>query len=166
MADEPTNDAQEQQPAATEQAAKFEPITSQEELDRRIGPRLERERSKFADYDALKAAADELAQIKESQKTEAERTAERIAQAEAVAASIPAKVTESLKEHLVTLHEIDQETADLFLTAEDPERLLKQVQALVTQRSDKPRAPRPNPAQNGGATPPQGDWLRQQFTRT
>lgn len=37
----------------------FEPIESQEDLDKIVGARLAREREKFADYDQLKAAAEE-----------------------------------------------------------------------------------------------------------
>lgn len=40
----------------------FEPITTQEDLDKIVGARLAREREKFADYDALKAAAAEGAE--------------------------------------------------------------------------------------------------------
>lgn len=35
----------------------FDPITSQEDLDKIVGARLAREREKYADYDDLKAAA-------------------------------------------------------------------------------------------------------------
>lgn len=51
----------------------FEAITSQEELDRRIGPRLAREREKYGDYDQIKQ---ELATLKESTQTEAEKALE------------------------------------------------------------------------------------------
>lgn len=44
--------------AAAEKAAKeFQPVTSQEEFDRRLSERLAREREKFADYGDLKAKA-------------------------------------------------------------------------------------------------------------
>lgn len=62
----------------------FKPITSQEEFERALGKRLERERAKYADYDDLKAkvmAADE------ANKTEAEKAAERIKAAEDRAAA-------------------------------------------------------------------------------
>lgn len=162
MADTPTSEQEQQQAEEVD----FEPITSQEDLDRRIGPRLERERAKFADYAELQEKAARLAEIEEANKTEADKAAERLAAAEAEVQQVPTKVAASLREHLVAIHEIDQETADLFLTASDPERLMKQVQALVSQRQEKPRAPRPNAAQNGGTPTPQGDWLREQLART
>lgn len=54
----------------------FEPITSQEELDRRLGARLAREREKFADYDDLKAAKVEYDKLLDAAKTEQERAVE------------------------------------------------------------------------------------------
>ena len=49
--------------------SKFEAITSQEDFDKAIQARLARERAKFSDYDEVKAKADKLAAIEESQKT-------------------------------------------------------------------------------------------------
>jgi len=67
----------------TATAPKFEPITSQEEFDRRLADRLRREREKYSDYDDLKAAAARLAEIEEANKTEEQKRAERIAELEA-----------------------------------------------------------------------------------
>lgn len=77
------------------------------------------------------AAAKRLAEIEESQKSEAQKAADKVAAAEAEVASVPAKVSEALKSHLVALHGIDDEDAELFLTATEPELLLKQVDRLV-----------------------------------
>lgn len=82
---------------------KFEPITSQEELDRRIGPRLAREREKYADYEELKKVkAERDAEIeaartdhekavdaarKEGESTALERANARVVRAEAKAAA-------------------------------------------------------------------------------
>lgn len=82
------------------------------------------------------AAAKRLAEIEESQKSEAEKTADRISKADAEVASVPAKVADALRTHLVGLHGIEAEDAELFLTANDPELLLKQVGRLLGQ-SDK-----------------------------
>lgn len=62
--------------AAADKAAAdkaFEPITSQEDLDRALGKRLAREREKFADYDELKKKAAEHDKALEAQKTEHEK---------------------------------------------------------------------------------------------
>jgi hypothetical protein len=76
-------------------------------------------------------AAKRLAEFEESQKSEAEKAADRIAKADAEVASVPSKVAESLRGHLVALHEIDADDAELFLTATEPELLLKQVTRLL-----------------------------------
>lgn len=71
------------------------PPASQDELDRIIKDRLNRERAKYADYDQLKAAADELAQIKAEQLTEAEQAAARAEAAEQRAAELEQVVLRS-----------------------------------------------------------------------
>jgi hypothetical protein len=52
---------------------------TQADLDRIVAERLGRERSKYGDYDQLKAAADELAKLKEAQATEAEKATRQAA---------------------------------------------------------------------------------------
>ena len=89
MSDDITADAGEQTDTAADEA--FAAPASQEELDRIIQARLDRERKKFADYDELKQAADRLRQLEEANKTEAEKTAERLAAAEKRAAELEAK---------------------------------------------------------------------------
>lgn len=74
-----------------EQATEFEPVASQEALDKIIQGRIARERAKFADYDELKASADKLAQIEEANKSEVEKVAERLAAAEKRAVELEAK---------------------------------------------------------------------------
>lgn len=69
----------------------FKAPASQEELDRIIQSRIDRERKKFADYDEKAAAAAELAQLKEANKTEAEKVAERLAAAEKRSVELEAK---------------------------------------------------------------------------
>lgn len=61
----------------------FQPITSQADLDKRIGERLERERTKFADYDTLKAKAEKFDAAVEADKTELEKAVGRAENAEA-----------------------------------------------------------------------------------
>src|SRR5690606_11466680 len=65
-----------------EPAAEFKPITSQDELEKVLGKRLERERAKFADYDDLKARATKWAEVEESQKSEVQKALERAEAAE------------------------------------------------------------------------------------
>jgi hypothetical protein len=84
----------------------------------------------------LKARTARLDEIEDAQKSESERVAERLAKADAEVATVPSKVADALREHLVALHEIDKDDAELFLTANEPDLLLKQVTRLVGQ-SDK-----------------------------
>ncbi|MGW3545889.1 hypothetical protein ACWDNI_35855 [Nocardia niigatensis] len=89
------------------------------------------------------SAAKELAEIRDAQKTDAERTADRLTAAQAEVDAIPSKVAAALREHLVTLHSIPAEQAELYLTAADPELLLKQVAGLVDMGTRKSnRVPR------------------------
>ena len=97
---------------------------------------LAEQKRKIGDVKELKAAAVELAAIKESQKTDVQKTADRLATADAEVATIPAKVSEALREHLVALHKIPAEDAELFLTASDPAVLLKQVERLMARGSE------------------------------
>lgn len=64
------------------QAEGFEPIASQEALDKIIQARIARERAKFADYDSLKAQASKLAEFEASQKTEAQKQQEALEDAQ------------------------------------------------------------------------------------
>lgn len=54
----------------------FQPITSQDELNRVVGDRVSRERAKYADYDDLKAKAAKLDDIEQASKTELQRERE------------------------------------------------------------------------------------------
>lgn len=121
-----------------------------------------REQEKRAKENA--AAAKELAEIREAQKSESEKVADRIAKAEAEVASVPSKVSEALREHLVQLHEIDKDDADLFLTASDPELLIKQVTRLLGQ-SDKRKQTHRVPTE-GKTTPKPGDDPMREYTRS
>lgn len=53
--------------------SEFAAITSQDEFDRRIAARINREREKFGDYDTLKAAKTELDELKAQNATELEK---------------------------------------------------------------------------------------------
>jgi len=80
--------------------------------------------------------AGRLKQIEDRDKTEAEKAAERLAAAESEVAKVPTKVTDALRTHLVALHEIPDEDAELFLTASDPDLLLKQVTRLLARAGE------------------------------
>jgi len=94
-----------------------------------------------------RSAADELAAIKEAQKTDAERAAEALATAQAEAQKATAEL---LRYRTAATHGItDAEDIELFLTGTDEETLTRQAQALAarTAAAAGPRAPRPDPNQ-------------------
>jgi erythromycin esterase-like protein len=56
----------------------FDPITSQDEFDKRVSARIARERAKYADYSDLKAKAEQFDEIQQAAKTDTEKHLERI----------------------------------------------------------------------------------------
>jgi len=81
MSDDITAEAGEHTDESTE--SQFKAPASQEELDRIIQARLDRERKKLpTDYDDLKAKAQKYAEWEEANKTEAQKTADRLAEIE------------------------------------------------------------------------------------
>lgn len=60
----------------------FSPITTQEELNKIVGNRVMREREKYKDYEQFKSAAEELAKIKEANKSDLEKANSRAEKAE------------------------------------------------------------------------------------
>lgn len=59
--------------------------------------------------------------------------AEKIASLQAEVDGLPKAVAAGLREHLVSLHSFDKDDADLFLTGDTPELLLKQANRLLEQ---------------------------------
>lgn len=98
--------------------------------------------------------------------TQLAETTTRLTAAEAEVASVPAKIAEALKTHLVARHEIDSEDAELFLTATDPELMLKQIDRLLAQ-SGKTRRKNTNyvPDQGNGSKDTGKDSGIREFTR-
>jgi hypothetical protein len=104
-----------------------------------------------------KSAADELAAIKDAQKTEAEKVADRIRKADEEVAAVPLRVTEALKAHLIGLHSINDEDAELFLTATNPDLLLKQVARLTARDAEPTKKPNHVPREGANPTAPESD---------
>ncbi|MFP3156331.1 hypothetical protein LQZ18_18285 [Lachnospiraceae bacterium ZAX-1] len=61
----------------------FTPIATQEELNRVIGERIARERSKYAGFEDLKAKAEKLDAMEEASRTELEKATKRAQELEA-----------------------------------------------------------------------------------
>lgn len=101
-------------------------------------------------------AAKKLAEIEEANKSEIDKALDRVTKAEAEVASLPARVADALKAHLVTLHEINDEDAELFLTANDPDLLLKQVARLTQRNAEAAAAQETERKKRGNHVPREG----------
>ena len=124
----------------------FTPPASQDELNKIITARVERERAKYADFDDLKAKAARLDEIEAANKTEAQKMADRLELAEKSAAQAQ---RDALRFKIASKFGVTDDDADLFLTGTDEETLTKQAERLAAraEESGKPRAPRPDPNQ-------------------
>lgn len=125
----------------TSSVPEFEPITSQEDFDKRLASRLERERAKFADYDDLKSKATKFSEYEDAQKSVAEKQAERLA---AVEAELNAERTTRSRLEIASKHNIPADYMDL-LTGSDPDSLESQavrIAALVPQKPVGPLVPK------------------------
>lgn len=139
----------------------FKPITSQEDLNEALKERLNRERSKFADYDTLKTKAEQFDQLEAANKSEIERAADKAAAAER---ERDAAKAEALRWKVAAKHGISDEDADLFLTGTDEETLTKQAERLSERVTDRKK--QGNHVPREGTTPrdPKEDEMRA-FTR-
>lgn len=114
----------------------FTPITSQEDLNRVLAERLNRERTKFADYDELKAKADQFDVLEQASKSELDKALDRAARAETAAEE--AKQT-ALRARIQATHQISDEDAELFLTGTDEATLTRQAERLAGRSEDRKR---------------------------
>lgn len=126
----------------------FQPITSQEEFDKALSKRLDRERSKFADYDDLKQKASEYDQLQESQKSELQKERERAEAAEkrASAAERTALVTRIASEEDVIPEVLHGDT----------EEEMRAAAARIKEWRDtgKRQAPKPKSLKSGSGSDP------------
>jgi hypothetical protein len=119
----------------TPAADEFQPITSQDDLNRIIGERVKRATAKFADYKELQAKAAKADEYEKANQTEAERSAARLAELEA---ELESTRRESLRMKIASAHGItDADDIDLFLTGTDEETLTRQAQRLADRDADR-----------------------------
>ena len=121
----------------TPAADEFKPITSQQELNAALKDRLDRERSKFKDYNDLKAKADMLDQIEQANLSELDKANGRITSAESDRDKARA---EALRLRTAVTHGISLEDADLFLTGTDEETLTAQAKRLSDRVAEQANA--------------------------
>ena len=119
----------------TPAADEFKAIASQDELNKVINDRLQRERAKYADYKDLKAKAEQFDAIEKASQTDAERAAARIQELEA---ELSTTRRDSLRLKIASDHGItDADDIDLFLTGTDEETLTKQAKRLADREADR-----------------------------
>lgn len=94
----------------------------------------------------LKPKAKLVDDAEEAKKTDAQKIADLQGKVDA----LPTAVASALREHLVELHSIEQDDADLFLTGTTPELMLKQVKGLLEK--------------SGGTGPKRGNHVRREGT--
>lgn len=121
-----------------QEAVEFKAPTSQEELDRIITARLDRERKKFepklANYDELVAKAARLTEIEEANKTEAEKAAARAEAAEKRAAELEVK---ALRAEVAAAKGVPV----ALLAGSTQEELEAAADALIEFRGEQKQAP-------------------------
>jgi sRNA-binding protein len=121
----------------TGESKEFSPITTQEDLDRVITGRLERERKKYADYDDLKAAKAELDKIRESQKTDAEKQAEAL---KAQQTALAAAKSEAALARAALKHGLSEEDLEL-ITGGTPDEIEAKAAKLAARLGNKSPLP-------------------------
>lgn len=78
----------------TPATAPAEKTFTQADIDRIVAERLKRQKEQYGDYDTLKAAKEELDQLKAGQLSEQEKLQKRLEKAEAKAAEVEARAAE------------------------------------------------------------------------
>jgi hypothetical protein len=94
-----------------------------------------------------------LKEFEDRDLSELERAQRAAQEAKAEVEKVPTLVATQLRDHLVRVHEISDDDRDLFLTASDPETLLKQVARLV-EKAPVTTGPKPDLTQGGAGKPP------------
>ena len=133
----------------------FKPITSQEDFNKAIAERVNRERAKFADYNDLKAKAGRFDEIERANQTEAEKFNQRIATLEQENAAIK---TMALRSRIQAKFSISDEDAALFLTGADEDSLTAQAKRLAEREADRKK--------RGNVAPKEGGTADSQGTQT
>lgn len=140
-------------PDAAAGGEEFKPITTQEQLNKLIGGRIEAVKAKFADYDDIKAKASEFDNLAEANKTELQKALDRAAAAEQKAAEFEAKEQRTKwAEEIVK----DSEVPAAVLrgsTREELEEHFTALSALVKPSQKRIATPsgKPAPGEAGGS---------------
>jgi hypothetical protein len=107
------------------------------------------------------AAVKRLAELEESQKSEAEKIADRLAKADSDLAAIPSRMCELLKPLLIKQHGLDPDKDGQFLTATEPDLLVEQADRLAEISGKRKNiVPREGRTPNQSPVDPTRDFLR------
>lgn len=166
---------------------------TQAEVNAILKQRLDERKSKYADYDELKAAAEKLKTIEDAQKSETQKLQERLAQLEKQAGEAMAGRTEALIRaaaiaELSKVIPADRVSAGIKLLDKSTLKLgdgdaieglsaaieamlkenpfLKETAATTPPPESKPKISATNPAGTGGKTGGNLDWLNPQSRPT
>ena len=139
---------------------------TQDDLDKAVRDRLNREKAKYADYGDLKSKADQLDQLTAAQKTAEQRAAEDLAKAQKAAADA---LAEAVRYKAAGKAGIDPESDDFALIGSGDEETVmaraarlgallaseRELSQLKEQqgRTQVPDSGRPRPVLRPGATP-------------
>lgn len=143
-------DDQQQQVVADDQQDEFAPITSQEEFDRRISQRIKRERGKYADYETLKAKAEQYDLLANESMTDREREVEQAREEafhEAMSKAVPRAVRAEFRAQakgVLSKEQVESLLEDLDLVKyadddgePDEEKIARKVKALAPKDGDR-----------------------------
>ena len=168
FADDPSNeggggDTGEQQ---QDDGGKPERTFTQDDLDKAVRDRLNREKAKYADYGDLKAKADQYDELTAAQKTAEQRAADDLAKAQKAAADA---LAEAVRYKAAGKAGIDPESDDFALIGSGDEETVmaraarlgallaseRELSQLKEQqgRTQVPDSGRPRPVLRPGATP-------------
>lgn len=138
-------DQQDQQ----DQQQQFAPITSQEEFDKRLSQRLRREREKYADYETLRAKAEQFDLLARESQTDRERELEEAREEafhEAMSVAVPRAVKAEFKAQakgVLSKEQVSSLLEDLDLTRyatddgePDEEKIARKIAALAPKDRD------------------------------
>lgn len=147
-----------------------DPAASQEDqqepeaktFDAEYVDKLRKESAKYrTEAKANAEAAKRLAELEESQKTEAEKQAEKIAELER---QIEGATVQAVRARMAAKYQIDPEDADLFLTGSDEETVEAQAKRLSERVSVSKNNP-PPVSKEGAVTNAVGSDDEREFLR-
>ena len=159
MSETPTDPTPTETPAQESPAT--DPAKKVDDVDWKAKSREWESRAK-----ANKSAADELATIKEAQKTEAQKSADRLAAAEKDATDAR---RDALRFKIAAKFAIGDEDVDLFLTGTDEDTLTRQAKRLTDREAERKKqgnfVPREGNNPKSGSDSDMREFTRNMFAK-